>query len=145
MDAIKYLRGEHSKFRKQFAAISKLVNEKTKKTKFKALCKDLKKHERMEETTWYPVLRKDPRLKIIIQDLIPEEKQAARAISSFNKKHFEMVWKLKFLKLKHDVDHHARHEERKLFPKVRKFLSKQKIDELGTKMRKFKAQLNRRG
>lgn len=141
MDAISYLKNEHSKFRRTLAAISKASQEKTKKTKFNALCKDLIKHETMEEKVWYPVLRKYPELRKIIKHLISEEKSAAKSIKNFKKVSFEFMWDLRFYKFRHDVDHHAKEEEQELFPKVKKLLSKSELNALGVEMRKFKAKL----
>lgn len=141
MDAIIYLRSQHSKFRKTLRAISKTANERLKQTKFKALCKELVKHETMEQKTWYPVLRKNKTLSTIIKHLVAEEKSAAKNIKKFQKIDFGLTWRLKFIKFKHDIDHHATQEEKQLFPKVRKWLTKKELNALGTKMRKFKAKL----
>jgi hemerythrin superfamily protein len=141
MDAITYLRQEHSKFRKTFAAISKLKDDKAKLSKFNALCKELQRHEKMEEKIWYPPLRKDADLRDIIKHLISEEKSAAKAIEKLKATKMGIIWKLKFYKFKHDVDHHAKSEEKELFPKARKFLSKTELNALGAKMRKFKSSI----
>lgn len=139
MDAITYLRHEHSKVRNALAAISKISNEKIRLNKFNALCKDLARHEAMEEKVWYPVLRKDPDMRDIIKHLIAEEKSAAKAISVIKKTEYGVIWRLRFYKFKNDVEHHAKSEEKELFPKARKYLTKAEAMALGTKMQKFKA------
>lgn len=139
MDAIMYLRAQHSKFRKIFKAISETSNAKSKQTKFNALCKDLIKHEKMEQKAWYPILRKNKELNEIIKHLISEEKSAAKIIKKFKQTSFGIIWRLKFMKFKHDVDHHAKEEETELFPKVRQLLTKKELNALGIKMRKFKS------
>lgn len=141
MDAIVFLRQEHSKFRRMLAVISKTSQVKSKKLKFNTFCKDLIKHETMEQKIWYPVLRKHPELRSIIKHLLSEEKSAAKAIKAFNKVSFEFMWDLRFYKFKHDVDHHAKEEEQELFPKVRKILNKSELAALGARMRKFKSQI----
>jgi hemerythrin superfamily protein len=141
MDALTYLRQEHSKVRKMLDAISKLANEKQKITKFKTLSKDLARHEKMEETILYPVLRKDSELRSLIKHLVEEEKAASKAIKKLLAMEYGLLWKLKYFKFKMDVNHHARDEEKELFPKVRKFLSKTELNKLGAKMRKFKVSL----
>ncbi len=85
MDAIKYLRQEHARFRKILKQISSTKNENIKQKKFEAFCKDLTRHEKMEQKAWYPVLRKDKELSKIIQHLLSEEKSAAAAIRKFKK------------------------------------------------------------
>jgi iron-sulfur cluster repair protein YtfE (RIC family) len=78
MDAIVYLREEHSKVRKMLHKISNTSNEKTKVKLFTTLCQDLSKHEKTEEIVWYPVLRKDKDMRDIIQHLVAEEKSASK-------------------------------------------------------------------
>lgn len=141
MDAIIYIRSQHTKIRKAFKAIGKTASLNSKKTKLNALCKELVKHETMEQKAWYPVLRKNKTLANVIKHLVAEEKSAAKTIKSFKKSHFDLIWKLKYMKFKRDVEHHARDEEKKLFPKVRKIIPKKELMLLGTKLQKFKAKL----
>ena len=77
MDAIKYLKQEHSKFRKVLKQISRLKEENKKLKKFTAFCQDLTRHEKMEQRAWYPTLRKDKELAKLIKHLLSEEQGAA--------------------------------------------------------------------
>lgn len=139
MDAIIYLRQEHAKFRRKLAAIARVKNTPLKKKKFYVFTRDLLRHEKMEEKKWYPALRKKVALKKVIKHLVAEEKSAEKAIKKSRTEKIDLLWNLRFLKLKHDIDHHARDEEKKLFPKVRKLFTKSELNTLGTRMRKFKA------
>jgi hemerythrin superfamily protein len=141
MDAINYLRKEHSKFRKLLKEIGKIDNEDRKQRKFATFCLDLLQHEKMEQKVWYPTLRKDKDMKAVITHLLKEEKSAAQVIKELKKMELGLLWKLRFYKFSKDVDHHAKEEEKELFPLVRKRLSKPELNLLGTKMRKFKTQL----
>lgn len=141
MDAIQYLKQEHNKFRKVLKQISAAKDETQKQRKFEAFCQDLLSHEKMEQKMWYPVLQQDKDLNKIIKHLLSEEKSAAAAIKKFKKTGYGLMWKLRFVKLSHDVDHHATEEEQELFPKVQKKLTKTELNALGTKMRKFKSEL----
>jgi hemerythrin superfamily protein len=141
MDAITYLKSEHDRFRKTLAKIGKTANITTKKAEFNKFCAELIRHETMEQKVFYPRLKSHPELKDIIKHLLGEEKSAAQTIKKFNSVKFDFMWKLRFYKFSHDVDHHANEEEKELFPKVRKILSKVELAELGMKMQKFKANL----
>lgn len=141
MDAIVYLKKEHSEFRKTLKEINKISNENTKLRKFNAFANNLTRHEAMEEEIWYPVLRKNKDLRDIIKHLVSEEKSASKAIKSLQKTSYGLIWNLKFMKFKYDVDHHASEEEEELFPEVRKYLTRAELTELGAKMRKFKTNL----
>ena len=143
MDAIQYLRQEHAAFREALAAISKMSNETMTLKKFKAFTADLSKHETMEQKIWYPVLRKNPEMKELIQHLVDEEKAASRAIKKLLDSSYGIIWRLRFYKFKHDVDHHAKTEEKELFPLARKHLSKQELMALGKKMQAYKASLKK--
>ena len=143
MDAITFLRKEHSKVRQMFKEIASSSNEKTKFTKFENLCKDLYTHEVLEETIWYPALRKDSEMRDIIKHLVKEEKSAAKTMKNLLDRDVGIIWKLQFFKFKHDVDHHARDEEKELFPKARQFLSKAELIALGSAMQKFKLQIHK--
>ena len=138
MDAITLLRKEHSNVRKSLSEIQKLSHGPIKQQKFDALCQDLIRHETMEQKVWYPALRKYPDLRDIIKHLVEEEKGAAAEIKKFNKASFEFIWDLRFIKFKHDVNHHAKTEESELFPKVNELLTKEQLKVLGDKMQKFK-------
>lgn len=138
MDAIIFLRQEHSKFRKTLSSIHKIKNEKLKLRKFNTFTHDLLRHEKMEEKIWYPVLRRKIELRDIIQHLVSEEKSAEKSIKSIKQTPMGFIWKLKFIKFKFDVDHHASEEEKQLFIQVRKYFSKDELNKLGIKMKKFK-------
>ena len=138
MDAIKYLRQEHKEIRQSFSVIKKIANTNLRKKKFAELSKNLIAHEKMEQKTWYPVLKKKKALVNIIKHLIDEEKSAAKALKKFKSVKFDFIWNLRFLKLKNDVEHHAKEEEQELFTRVRKLMTKSDLNTLGIKMRKYK-------
>lgn len=138
MNAIDFLKKEHSRFRKMLRSISNMSEEKSKLKKFNILSNELIRHETMEQKVWYPKLRKQSELRKIIKHLVSEEKTAEKAIKKFKKTEFGLIWKLKYFKLKHDIEHHANEEEKELFPKVRKFFNKTELNELGKKLQKFK-------
>lgn len=139
MNAIDFLKKEHNRFRKMLRVISNTSDEKSKVRKFNTLSTELIKHETMEQKAWYPTLKKQPDLRKIIKHLVAEEKSAGKAIKKFKKTEIGLIWKLKYYKLKYDIEHHAQEEEKELFPKVRKLFNKTELNELGKKMRKFKA------
>lgn len=149
MDAIKYLIGQHNRFKKIFNSLSKknvitrLISSSpsysVRKRKFEKLCRELVVHEKSEQTVWYPALRKKLAIKNILNHLLKEEKSAAKAIKSFKSVKSQSVWEIKFEKFKHDVIHHADDEQEKLFPIVRKNMDSATLEKLGKKLKAFKA------
>jgi hemerythrin superfamily protein len=142
MDAIKFLLTEHRRFRKMLSDISKGSPNPSKKRKFKALSLDLTHHEKMEQKVWYPFLKKNMSLSKRIKHLTSEEKSAAKEIKQVKKKKTAEKWYDEFIKLKKDVLHHAKEEETKLFPKVRKTLNNDELKKIGKRMQTFKYRLD---
>jgi hemerythrin superfamily protein len=139
MDAIQFILKEHKKVKRVLASISqKSKRQITKKKMFNHLCQDLLRHETMEETVWYPYLKKNTKLKKTIQHLISEENHAEKEIKKIKKIDNDVEWNKKFLKFKIAVLHHAAEEEQQLFPKVKKALEKKELNALGKKMLTFK-------
>lgn len=96
----------------------------------------LLRHEKMEQTLWYPVLEKFnvKYVNKIIEHLISEEKDAKKLIQEITNLKSDREWKSKFTTLNTDVEHHATEEETKLFPTVAKLLPKDILEEIGKKM-----------
>lgn len=143
MNAITFLLREHDKVRRMLANINnKSRRYTTKRTMFHTLCQDLVRHETMEQKIWYPRLKKDKGLAEIIKHLLVEEKDAAKTIKKFKSIKTQEKWEEKFSEFKKDVEHHAAEEEKKLFPKVKKFLNEMELEKIGKEMRAFKNAVN---
>jgi len=143
MNAIKFLLNEHENVRKM---LGKILNEAyrhtTKRKMFASLGITLAHHEKMEQKIWYPYLIKKTTLSTLIKHLISEEKTAAATIKQIKKITPEDEWENAFMHFKDSVEHHAREEEIKLFPKVEGILDDIDLEELGKKMKKFKKDLD---
>ncbi len=144
MNAIDFLINEHNKVRKMLADIDdESHKEETKHKMFNELCIELIRHETMEQTVWYPYLKKDEKIVKEIGHLLSEEKSAAKAIESFQKNLTDNEWEKKFHQFKKDVLHHANEEETELFPRVKKVLDEKRLEEIGKDMREFKLEFNK--
>lgn len=137
MNAIDFLIKEHNKVRTMLADINDDSHSfETKKKKFSVLANDLLRHETMENFVWYPHFKDN--LPDTVKHLITEEKHAEKAIKKIEELKTEESWKEHFLQLKRDVEHHAKEEEKELFPVVKKLLSEKELNEIGLKMHEFK-------
>ena len=114
MDAITFLIKEHDKVRKVLKTISKSRRYTTKKTRFKVLCRDLIRHESMEQKIWYPHFKKSKKIKSEVKHLLSEEKHAEKEIKKFKIIKTEEEWNEKFSKFKKAVEQHADEEEHEL-------------------------------
>lgn len=141
MNAIDFLIKEHDKVRKMLTDISDSSHQyETKRKLFDKLCADLLRHETMEEEVWYPQLKRKTELYSTIKHLISEEKHAEKEIKTIQKITDQAEWENKFLTFKKNVEHHAKEEEEKLFPQVKKILSEKELEEIGKEMFTFKQQ-----
>lgn len=116
--------------------------DSTRAELFANLCQELIRHETMEQKLWYPQLQENDKLKEIVQHLLKEEQDAAKAIKDFPDINDEKEWNKQFKKFKQDIEHHAEEEETRLFPKVDMILSSEQLDLIGKKMQAFKKEFD---
>ncbi|MDX1902491.1 MAG: hemerythrin domain-containing protein [Gammaproteobacteria bacterium] len=139
MNAIEFLVAEHEKVRKKLSDIRVASHHyATKKQMFEALSEDLIRHEAMEQKVWYPYFKNNEQLRDIVKHLLAEEKDAHIEINALNKIKIEEDWNEKFKKVKESILHHAKEEESKLFPKVKKILDEAELEIIGKELREFK-------
>ena len=146
MDAIKFILREHRKIRATFKKVKQKKTIEAKKKLFMALCQYLVMHETMEHQRWYPHFKNNKLVAKIVKGRLAEEKQAASVIKQFKKDKFsDAMWQKKFIAFNKAVDNHASHEEKFLFPKVRKILDKSELSQIGKKLQAFKKARNKTG
>lgn len=143
MDAIAFLLKEHEAVKRMLVDINDPSHKpETKQKHFETLAEQLTRHEKMEQTLWYPFLKKNTHLNEIVKHLIAEEKIAAKLIKKFEHIKTDAKWDEAFLELKKDIEHHAQEEETKLFPKVKKLMSEHDLTTIGHEMYAFKKNYN---
>jgi hemerythrin-like domain-containing protein len=77
-----------------------------------------------------------------VLESIEEHKQIKMVLADLEKTDMRTAeWAADLKVLKEDVMHHVGEEEKELFPKVQKILSKDQLDDLGTRMKEMKMQL----
>jgi hemerythrin superfamily protein len=138
MNAIQLILNQHARIRKFLAKLSKTKNPATSNTLFKKLAAFLISHETMEQKVWYPFLKKNNKLKPTITHLITEEKTAAKSITKIKKIKSQNTFEEKIMELMSAVSHHAKEEETKLLPKVRKLIEESELKKVGKQMQEFK-------
>jgi hemerythrin superfamily protein len=139
MNAIDFLIKEHNKVRGLFVDLNENNHrEDTKRNIFEAIRDNLIRHEKMEQTIFYPKLKSNKDLHEKIKHLIDEEKDAKKLIMHLDKIKNSPAWEEELIKLQKDVEHHANEEEKELFPHVRKLIDEDELVEIGKEMREFK-------
>ena len=147
MNAIDLLEQQHREVEELFEEFED-AGEGALKTKGR-LCKEISDalavHAEIEEKLFYPeskqenteeILRESVEghlaMKRIVADLIESEPS-------------DQQFDAKMKVLKEQVEHHVEEEEKDLFPKVRKDLSKEELEDLGDRMRSLADELEAAG
>jgi hypothetical protein len=143
MDAITLLKADHEKVSGIFEKLEETTEraEKTREELFMKLKQELDLHAHIEETIFYPVLKKSEETREITMEGIQEHHVVkvllreldAMAVTS-------ETWTAKLKVLKENVEHHVEEEEDDMFKSAREVLSKEQLEELGALMEQEKLQ-----
>ncbi|HEX9918892.1 MAG TPA: hemerythrin domain-containing protein [Pyrinomonadaceae bacterium] len=141
MDAITLLKTDHEKVSGIFEKLEETTEsaEKTREELFMKLKQELDLHAHIEETIFYPVLKKSEETRDITMEGIQEHhvvKVLLRELDSMGVG--SETWTAKLKVLKENVEHHVEEEEDDMFKSAREVLSQEQLDELGTLMEQEK-------
>ena len=139
MDAIELLKEDHKKVEKIFTAMEK---QQDRQKLFPELDRELSVHAEIEEKIFYPATKEAAPTRDLVLESIEEHKQIKMVLADLEQTDKTTdVWGAALKVLKEDVMHHVGEEENELFPKVKKVLSTQQLEDLGTRMKELKLQL----
>jgi hypothetical protein len=136
MDAIELLESQHREVEELFEKFE-AAGEKARKTK-EGLCRQISDklavHAEIEEKLFYPESKTED-TEEILRESVEEHLAMKRVIADLletevSDEQFDARVKV----LKEQVEHHVEEEEDELFPKVRKALSEEELDDLGSRM-----------
>lgn len=139
MNAFTLLKADHKKVAGILEKIDSTTERgvKTREELFTRLKTELEVHARIEETIFYPVLKKADETRDITLEAFEEHrlvKQLLGELDTMGKG--EEQWTAKFTVLKENIEHHVEEEEGEMFPKARKVLSEEEADIMGERMEK---------
>ena len=142
MDALTLLKTDHEKVAGIFEQLDETTEraEKTREELFTKLKQELDVHAHIEETILYPVLKQEAETREITLEGVEEHhviKLLLRELAAMQVDTEQWTAKLKVLK--ENVEHHVEEEEGEMFKGAREILSKQQLEELGTRMEAEKA------
>ena len=102
-------------------------------------------HELIEERILYPALKPHAETRDIVLEGFQEHHVADVLVKELHEvAKDDEQWGAKFKVLQESLEHHIKEEEGTMFPGARKVLSAEELKELGARMRKLKAQEERR-
>ena len=141
MNAFTLLKDDHEKVAGILEKIDGTTERATKSREelFAELKNELDVHARIEEEILYPALEEYEETRAISLEAYEEHalvKQLLEELASAPKD--DEQWTAKFTVLKENVEHHVEEEEGEMFPKARKVLSADEIEELGERLQEAK-------
>src|SRR4028118_1320438 len=143
MDAITLLKTDHEKVSGIFEKLEETTEsaEKTREELFTQLKQELDVHSHIEETIFYPVLKKSEETRDITMEGIQEHHVVKLLLRELDAMGVGTeTWTAKLKVLKENVEHHVEEEEDDMFKSAREVLSKEQLEELGALMEREKQQ-----
>jgi len=143
MDAIKLLKSDHDTVEGIFEKLKSTTERavKTREELFTKLKTELDVHAHIEETIFYPALKKEAETRDITFEGVEEHhviKILLRELAAMPVDTEQWTAKLKVLK--ENVEHHVEEEETDMFKSAREVFSKEQLDEFGARMEAEKKQ-----
>lgn len=146
-NAITLLKEDHDKVKDLLTQLEETTNRgvKTRQELLEKIVMELKVHTKIEEDVFYPAFKAaaekvDDRVMYyeaneehrLVDFEIPRIQQLDPSTDDFSA-HAKVLKEL--------VEHHAGEEEKEMFPKAKKLLSKEELEEIGTLMEEEKKKL----
>jgi chemotaxis methyl-accepting protein methylase len=135
MDALKLLKEQHDEVKELLKeCTSEETAEERKMELFEEIADNLAAHAQIEEKIFYPAAYIGE-LKDLLKEAVEEHLSAKRVLADLlemdaSDENFDAKVKV----LKEQIEHHVEEEEGDLFKKVRKALTKDELEVLGTEM-----------
>jgi len=137
MNAFTLLKEDHKKVAGILEKIDATTERgvKTREELFAQLKTELDIHAEIEETIFYPALEKHDETRDITLEGIEEHRIVKELLAELDAMaKDDEVWTAKMTVLKENIEHHVEEEEGEMFSKVRKALTEEEIEILGTRL-----------
>lgn len=144
MNAFQLLKEDHQKVSGIFQQIEPTTEraEKTRTELFAQLKQELDIHARIEETIFYPSIKRAAETREIVLEGFEEHHVIKMLLKELEAMPVDTEeWAAKVKVLKDNVEHHVEEEEGEMFQKARDVLSEDEINRLGGQMEEMKKQL----
>jgi len=130
VDGIALLKTQHQEVKGLFKRLEK-AEEDENQDLFEQLADALAVHAAIEEKHFYPAT-KNARTEELLQEAVEEHLSAKRLIADLMEMSPEdPQFDAKVAVLEEQIEHHVEEEEKELFPKVRKMIGKEELEDLG--------------
>jgi iron-sulfur cluster repair protein YtfE (RIC family) len=137
MNAFELLKQDHKKVSGIFEKLEPTTERgvKTREDLFAQLKQELDIHARIEEEIFYPSIKDAEETHDITLEAFEEHHVVKQLLAELEELPVDdETWGAKLKVLQENVEHHVEEEETEMFPSAREVLSKEQIEELGTRM-----------
>ena len=137
MDAITLLKTDHEKVAGLFEQLEPTTERavKTREELFARLKQELDIHAHIEETIFYPVLKREAETRAITLEGVEEHHVIKTLLSELAAMQVDSErWTAKLKVLQENVEHHVEEEETDMFKGAREVLSKEQLETLSARM-----------
>ena len=137
MDAITLLKEDHKKVSGIFEKLEPTTERgvKTRDELFAQLKQELDIHAHIEETIFYPVLKREAETREITLEGFEEHHVIKTLLGELEETAPDTEqWGAKLKVLKENVEHHVEEEEGEMFKAAREVFSKEQFEEMGARM-----------
>jgi hemerythrin superfamily protein len=144
MNAFQLLKEDHQKVSGIFQQIEPTTEraQKTRTELFAQLKQELDIHARIEETIFYPSIKRAAETREIVLEGFEEHHVIKMLLKELEAMPVDTEeWAAKIKVLQENVEHHVEEEEGEMFQKARDVLSEDEINQLGQQMEEMKRQL----
>lgn len=139
-DAIQMLKEDHKKVKQLLEDLTSGSGDK--KATLKKIEKEIQTHTHLEEAIFYPAYRKELDTnegKDLVEESLEEHHLVDKIMEDLNGLKVDSAeFRGRSTVLKEMLEHHIKDEEKEMFPKAEKQISKTKLEALGKKMKQEK-------
>jgi hemerythrin superfamily protein len=144
MNAFQLLKEDHKKVSGIFEQLEPTTEraQKTREELFGKLKQELDIHARIEESIFYPAIKRAAETRAIVLEGFEEHHVIKMLLKELEAMPVDTEqWAAKLKVLQENVEHHVEEEEGEMFQKARDVLDEEQIEQLGAQMEELKTQL----
>ncbi len=143
MNVIDLLKKDHEKVKTILEALKNTTERsiKTREEKLNILKKEFIIHAQFEEKVFYPSVKAEDEIKNLVLEAYEEHYEVKIMLKELDKLALDDErWKARLTVIKENIEHHIKEEENDLFPKIKKLIPAEKLEEMAEQLKKFKEQ-----
>jgi iron-sulfur cluster repair protein YtfE (RIC family) len=137
MSLFQQFKKDHQRIATLFKTLSQTTTKalKTRNEMFRRLKEELETHSSLEEDIFYAMLSCHKEAETIVKKAKQDHKEAKKRLKELTRlPRNEEEWGKKLDQLRKKIEHHVREEEDQMFPKARKLLSDEQLEDMASRI-----------